>query len=66
MVVKNNYFWLGDETKIGFIANGELIKVVRLRKIEELPTNLTSDKILTILLAELYAKFENTGQVKNV
>lgn len=36
MVVKNNYFWLGDETKIGFIANGELIKVVRLRKIEEL------------------------------
>ena len=35
MVVKNNYFWLGDETKIGFIANGELIKIVRVKKVEE-------------------------------
>ena len=36
MVVKNNYFWLGDDTKIGFIANGELIKIVRVRKVEEM------------------------------
>ena len=36
MVVKNNYFWLGDETKIGFIANGEMIRIVRIQKIEEL------------------------------
>lgn len=36
MVVKNNYFWLGDDTKIGFIANGEMIRIVRIRKIEEL------------------------------
>lgn len=36
MVVKNNYFWLGDETKIGFIANGEMIRIVRVRKVEEL------------------------------
>ena len=35
MVVKNNYFWLGDDTKIGFIANGELIKIVRVKKVEE-------------------------------
>jgi len=34
MVVKNNYFWLGDETKIGFIANGELIRVRRVVKTE--------------------------------
>ena len=36
MVVKNNYFWLGDDTKIGFIANGEMIRIVRVRKVEEL------------------------------
>ena len=36
MVVKNNYFWLGDDTKIGFIANGEMIRIVRVRKIEEM------------------------------
>ena len=35
MVVKNNYFWLGDDTKIGFIANGELIKIIRVKKVEE-------------------------------
>jgi len=35
MVVKNNYFWLGDDSKIGFIANGELIKIIRLQKVEE-------------------------------
>lgn len=36
MVVKNNYFWLGDDTKIGFIANGEMIRIVRVRKVEEM------------------------------
>jgi exodeoxyribonuclease-5 len=35
MVVKNNYFCLGDDSKIGFIANGELIKLIRLQKVEE-------------------------------
>lgn len=36
MVVKNNYFWLGDDSKIGFIANGEMIRIIRVRKIEEM------------------------------
>jgi len=36
MVVKNNYFWLGDDTKIGFIANGEIIDIRRVRKVEEM------------------------------
>ncbi|HLV43130.1 MAG TPA: ATP-binding domain-containing protein [Brumimicrobium sp.] len=34
MVVRNNYFWLGDNSKLGFIANGETIKVVRIRNRE--------------------------------
>ena len=35
MVVKNNYFWLGDESKAGFIANGDMVYVERVMKYEE-------------------------------
>ncbi|MGB2086369.1 MAG: ATP-dependent DNA helicase [Flavobacteriaceae bacterium] len=30
MVVKNNYFWLAPESSPGFIANGDLIKILRI------------------------------------
>lgn len=36
MVVKNNYFWLPVESTAGFIANGDIIELVRIRKIEEM------------------------------
>lgn len=36
MVVKNNYFWLPNDSKAGFIANGDLIKILRARKLYEL------------------------------
>jgi hypothetical protein len=38
MVVKNNYFWLKDTTdsEAGFIANGDIIEVLEIRKIQEL------------------------------
>ncbi|MBS4013189.1 MAG: AAA family ATPase [Bacteroidetes bacterium] len=36
MVVKNNYFWLPQTSQIGFIANGDIIELTRIRKIEEL------------------------------
>jgi exodeoxyribonuclease-5 len=36
MVVKNNYFWIDPLSPAGFIANGELLKVHRLRRIETL------------------------------
>jgi exodeoxyribonuclease V len=32
MVVKNNYFWLKDREDLGFIANGDIIEVLRIRK----------------------------------
>jgi exodeoxyribonuclease-5 len=35
MVVKNNYFWLGNESQSGFIANGDMIEVLRVVKTEE-------------------------------
>jgi exodeoxyribonuclease-5 len=36
MVVKNNYHWLDPKSLIGFIANGELVKVNRVIKTEQL------------------------------
>lgn len=35
MVVKNNYHWLGDESRAGFIANGDVVEVQRLGMWEE-------------------------------
>lgn len=34
MVVKNNYYWLDPSSKMGFIANGELARIERVRKFE--------------------------------
>ena len=36
MVVKNNYFWLPAESSAGFIANGDIVELMRIRKTEEL------------------------------
>ncbi|MFH1161044.1 MAG: AAA family ATPase [bacterium] len=36
MVVKNNYFWLPPESPAGFIANGDIVEIKRIRKTEEL------------------------------
>ena len=32
MVVKNNYYWLDNNSKINFIANGEIIKIIRIKE----------------------------------
>ena len=36
MITKNNYFWLKEEEKVDFIANGEFVEVLRIRSQEEL------------------------------
>jgi exodeoxyribonuclease V len=36
MVVKNNYYWLSGSDKIDFIANGDIIRVLKIRKIQEI------------------------------
>ncbi|MDR0844292.1 MAG: AAA family ATPase [Tannerella sp.] len=36
MVVKNNYFWTVPETEMGFIANGEIIEVLRVRRVHNI------------------------------
>lgn len=35
MAVKNNYHWLGNDNPIGFIANGDVMEVMRLGRWEE-------------------------------
>lgn len=34
MVVKNNYFWIDEQSEMGFVANGEIFTVVRAGKSE--------------------------------
>ena len=36
MVVKNNYFWLPKDSSAGFIANGDMIEIMRLGFTEEM------------------------------
>ncbi len=36
MVVKNNYSWLPVESTAGFIANGDIVELMRIRNIEEM------------------------------
>jgi len=36
MVVKNSYFWVEDIPEIGFIANGDIVEVIRLYKVREM------------------------------
>ncbi|MEI6455790.1 MAG: AAA family ATPase [bacterium] len=36
MVVKNNYFWLPVDSSAGFIANGDIVEIKRIRRTDEL------------------------------
>jgi exodeoxyribonuclease-5 len=36
MVVKNNYYWLPKDSGAGFIANGDMIEIMRLGTVEEM------------------------------
>jgi len=41
MIVKNNYFWISKKSKAGFIANGDIAEVLRIRKIEQFTDDFT-------------------------
>jgi len=36
MIVKNNYFWLPEDSKAGFIANGDIAEILKVSNTEEL------------------------------
>jgi len=35
MIVKNNYFWLPENSEAGFLANGDIIEIMGVRNFEE-------------------------------
>lgn len=35
MVVRNNYFWLDEKSEAGFLANGDIVEVTRIKEIIE-------------------------------
>jgi exodeoxyribonuclease-5 len=36
MVIKNNYHWIPANTKVGFIANGDIIEITKIQRIENI------------------------------
>lgn len=36
MVVRNNYFWLEENSQAGFIANGDIVEIVQVKRFKEL------------------------------
>jgi exodeoxyribonuclease-5 len=36
LVMKNNYFWIKDHAEISFIANGDIARILRIKKYQEL------------------------------
>jgi exodeoxyribonuclease-5 len=36
MIVKNNYFWLDEDSPAGFLANGDFVEVLKISNIQEL------------------------------
>ncbi len=58
MVVKNNYYWLEDDSKMGFIANGEMMRVIRVKKTEEVHGFEFVHLIVTFI------DYEDLGQIE--
>lgn len=50
MIIRNNYYWLPEKEGAGFIANGDLAEIVRVRKIESYYGFRFAD--VTILLSD--------------
>lgn len=49
MVVKNNYYWLPEKSAAGFIANGDIIELLKITKIEELYGFQFADVVIRLL-----------------
>ena len=35
MIVRNNYFWLDENSNAGFIANGDIVEVIKIKEVIE-------------------------------
>ncbi len=48
MVVRNNYFWLPDKSEIGFIANGDIVRIRKIKGFTELHGCRFADLIIEL------------------
>jgi ATP-dependent exoDNAse (exonuclease V) alpha subunit len=58
MIVRNNYHWLGEESPVGFLANGDFVEVMRLRNQEEIHGFRFATLTLRLLDYEDHPEFE--------
>lgn len=49
MVVKNNYYWLSSDSVAGFIANGDTVEILKIKKIYEFYGFRFADVILRLV-----------------
>lgn len=49
MVVKNNYFWLQENESVGFIANGDILEILKIKGYQERYGFRFADMVLKLL-----------------
>jgi len=49
MVVRNNYFWVEDQSDINFIANGDIVEVVKIRSVKEMHGFKFADLVIRLV-----------------
>lgn len=49
MIVKNNYHWVAENSKVGFLANGDIIELTKIIRIEELYGFTFSDVMIRLI-----------------
>ena len=49
MVVKNNYFWVPKDSPAGFIANGDIIEIQKVRRITEMYNQRFADVVIRLV-----------------
>lgn len=49
MIVKNNYYWLDEKSSAGFIANGDIAEILKVKGYEELYDNKFANAVIRLL-----------------
>ncbi|MES2730526.1 MAG: AAA family ATPase [Bacteroidota bacterium] len=58
MIVRNNYFWLGEEAPAGFLANGDFVEILKVKRTEEVHGFRFATLVLRLLDYPEQAEFE--------
>lgn len=60
MCVKNNYFWLEDDSPAGFIANGDIMIIKNIIRYHEIYGNKYADVVISLVDYEAHSDIELT------